>query len=201
MLIFFAVTAARGENLKFVWEYEPDVTIDGFKLYDQNGVVMEIPADRREITIDIPGVPDAATDYIFIMRAYRDDKESGDSNTAGYTVVNIIPPTPIGLTGEYADDTVTLHWDQPGDDWPIASWAVYYRLPGGEFIRLDTVQQGTLTAPIPDVPTGELTRIDFVVVAYRSSGAASVDSNVFSVDVDRREVPPVQNLTIKIPML
>jgi len=200
-LLLLAAAVAHAEDIKFTWDYDTDVSIDGFRLY--NGVTPDpvtISPDKREATIPIPGVPDAAQDYNFTLRAFRGDIESADSNAAPYTVVNILPPTPINLTGSYADDTVTLQWDQPADDYPVPYWAVFYRLPGAEWTRLDTARQGSVTVPLPDVPAGEITTVDFTVVAYRQSGVYSPDSNVYSVDVDRREVPPVRNLQIRIPI-
>ena len=224
------IMAARAEKITLQWDSVDGV--DGYYIFQtiragnppthefdyENPVTNteypdgKIPQDVTQITIDLPGVQDADTKYIFVARAFKDDLQSENSNEVAY-VVSLIPPfAAVELTGGYDKDAglINLNWQQPGGEpdyrQPVSHWIVYYRIDGGEWTaigRIDTGNDLQLEAPFSAVAEGEQAQVEFTIVTYRRSGIYSENSNILTIDVDRRNVPPIQNLriNIEIPVL
>lgn len=206
------VIDAEGELIRLVWD-PPQETHDGVRIfqktaragdaYDYTDPVVSVLTPKTEALIDVPGEENAVLKYQWVARAYRDDIESIDSNEVAYKVVNIPPLTPIGLTGIYDAEKqiITLSWQQPTDDWAIDHWFVYSRdSPVDDWQQIGRVDDGhrlELISPIV-APAGEITSIEFGVVAFRRSGVYSADSLPFEIKIDRREVAPIRNLRIEI---
>lgn len=203
---------ADAEEIMLSWDM-PEQTIDGVKIfqktakdgdiYDYFNPVAVVQSPATSAVLDVPGEPDAVLKYLWVARAYRGDIESIDSNEVNYKVVNIPPAIPHSLTASYADDTVTLAWQQPVDGHPIEKWTVFYRTdPSDEYTQLGNVTDENnlkLTSDISGIaPAGQKTEISFVVVAYRYSGVFSADSQEVKLTIDREEVSPIQNLKIEI---
>lgn len=222
--MFVLVVDIEAEEITLTWDM-PEQQIDGVRIFqtvpvqDENGqwvntydyalpvstpiyVDGNIPPEVNEVTIDLPGRTNQITKYCFVARAFLAGEESADSNEVDYKV-NLIPPVaPIELSGSYEKDEqlINLSWQQPQDDWAISHWVVYSKLPEGEFTELGRVDHGqelTLTQPLV-APVGQRTNMSFAVVAFRSSGIYSSNSNELEIDIDRREVPPINNLQIKV---
>lgn len=213
LLFVFIVQA---DEITLQWDTVDDV--DGYRIYQRTGdnynfeapvttVVYpdgNIPADVDRIIIDLPGVTGVDTKYNFVARAYRGTQESGNSNEVEY-VVELTPPlSPDALQGSYdqAAGMILLSWAQPAGDIIVTHWIVYYRVKGAEtwiaIGRINSDHELTMQAPIDAVTTGDRATLEFVVVAYRATGAYSENSNILEIDVDRREVPPVHNLRVNI---
>lgn len=224
LLSFFSL-AAMAEEITLEWDI-PDIIPDGYRIFQTvpyqdelgawhheydyiNPVVTtayqdgNIPPDVYSIVVDLPGRPNEVTNYLFVARSFIDQEQSQDSNQVSYKVVNIPPITPTELMGEFdkGAGVITLTWTQPEDDYYIEKWIIYYRRDGPDFIELGSVDQGqelTLTADSDFLGDSDLSVVDFVVVAFRSSGVFSANSVEHSIPIDRREVAPVNNLRIKI---
>ena len=219
MLIFPAIVMA--ERIQLQWDHSGDPAADGFHIfsrtaggqydYDSPMETIEypdgnIPSDVRAVTIDLDGEPDAVLKYEFVARAFITDQTSDDSNQVDYTVVRIPPPKPIDLSGNFDKDQGLIHieWTQPADDYATNHWRVYFKLaeqPPEEFTELGLIKRDNpleLTAEFNIVAQGEQKDVDFVVVAYRRSGTWSGNSQTLTVNVDRRQVGPVENLRINI---
>jgi hypothetical protein len=210
-------TFSFSETIQLEWDYttENQAKIDGFKLfmkklpakeYDYGNPVATISPSDRKYQIDVnPGENENIT-YSFVVRAYKDDKESTDSNQIDYLVVGIVPAIPVSLAGEYNSETsiLSLSWKQPLDDYDVWKWIVYYRLKGdNKFTEIGTVDKGqslTLTKAFDAVKPGQSKTVFFTVVAFRRDNTVhSKNAAEFSIIIDRR-VPPVppDNLIINI---
>ena len=182
------------------FDYDDPIKTDDFP--DGN-----IPQETTTLTVDLPGRSGDDTKYMFTARSYLGNETSENSNEVSY-VVSLVPPLPAAeLSGGFVRESgvVTISWNQPPDEYEwrtISHWIVYYRITGAEEwvpigrIKSDHVLE--MTAPFDAVPTGEQSSVDFVIVSYRRSGVYSANSEVLTLDINRREVPPIQNLRISI---
>ena len=216
----------RGEKITLQWD--PVDGVDGYYIYqtiragsppehqfnyDQpvtnelypNG---KIPQDVTQITIDLLGVEDADTKYMFTARAFRGDEKSENSNEVSY-VVSLIPPfAAVELVGGYDKDAglINLSWQQPGGEpeyrQPVSHWIVYCRERGAEewkaIGRINSDHELSIEAPISAIMTGDKATLEFTIVSYRRSGVFSQNSDILSIEVDMRDVPPIQNLRLNI---
>lgn len=166
----------------------------------------KIPRDVTQLSVDLPGDAGADTKYMFTARAFRGDEYSENSNEVSY-VVSLVPPLPATeLIGRYDKNAgiISIAWEQPPDeyDWrTVSHWIVYYRIRDGEWTaigRIDSDNDLTMEAPFDAVTDGRKESVEFVIVSYRRSGVYSANSAVLTLDIDRRNVPPVQNLRINI---
>lgn len=225
LLLLLAPRPIYAEQITLLWDYDNSAAVDGFRVfytiphqddtgqwhttYDyalpltttlyQDG---NVPPELRELTIDLPGRANLVTSYRIVARAFRDDQESADSNQLSYKVVRVPPEAPIELLGSYDTEAsvVTLEWQQPPDDWDISRWVVYYRTDGGftELGVVDGDRELKIAEPLNLVLPGEQNTVAFSVVAFRRSGVFSANSSEFEIHIDRREIPPMQNLRIRI---
>ncbi|MBT8342949.1 MAG: hypothetical protein KJP07_23315 [Desulfatitalea sp.] len=196
--IYQAIRA--GDPPEHAFDYDQPVTTDDYP----DG---KIPQNVNQITVDLPGIESSDAKYMFVARAFRDDEQSENSNEVSY-VVSLIPPLPAGeLAGGYNKGAgiISLSWQQPGDEpeWrqPVSHWIIYYRIDAGGWIpigRIDSGNELTLEAPFSAVAEGEQKTVEFAIVTYRRSGIYSANSDILAIDIDRRGVPPVQNLKISI---
>lgn len=224
LVILFCAQLLRAETIQLQWDKSDSA--DGYYIYqairagnppehqfDYTNPIKtdaypdgKIPADVTALNIDLPGEKGVDTKYVFTARAFMGDESSIDSNVVSYVVSLVPPPAATELTGSYdkAKNLITISWAQPPEDaaWrQVDHWMIFYRIGESDWVtigRIDAGQGMTLTAPIDAVAVGERSTVDFVIVSYRRSGAYSANSNVISIDVDRREVSPVQNLRISI---
>lgn len=209
--------SAHGEKIMLQWDAVPDV--DGYYIYqtirggnplshsfNYLAPIATVPQDTTQLTVDLPGESGQDTKYMFVARSYRADEMSIDSNEVSY-VVCLVPPYPASeLSGSYNKDKAYVHltWEQTPDTEPwrsIDHWIIYYRIAGTDWIpigRIDSDHELKMDAPFDAVGQGEREIVDFVIVTYRRSGIYSENSNILSIDVDRRGVPPVQNLRINV---
>lgn len=219
LFVLFIPAVLFGETIKLQWDYPEDTNFDGFKIYmktryineyDYTTPLITLNKDVREYTYVAPTIEGAATNYVFVIRAYRNEGEeiieSADSNEVGHKVVGIKPITPINLTGEYNNETsiVNLSWEQPQDEYEIYKWIVYYRLDDAteftELGRVDKDNELELTEDFNVVQEGESKDVHFTVVAFRSDYAIHSDnSDEFTITISKEGplVPP-ENLKIDI---
>jgi hypothetical protein len=210
-------TMSFSEMIQLEWNYSADdqVKIDGFKIYmkrayteeyDFNNPETTLSADIRSYKIDLEPVNNSNRNYVFVVRAYKGEQESDNSNEVGYKVIGIKPAAPIELTGEYNRETsiLNLSWEQPQDEFDIWQWIVYYRLEDEtEFTELGTVDKGQalmLTKDFNVVEPGQSKTVYFTVVAFRRDFTIhSENSAEFSIVIDRQGPPvPPDNLKINI---
>jgi hypothetical protein len=222
--LFILVSIVRGEKIILQWDAVEGV--DGYHLYqtirarnpdtgqvehqfDYSAPAATLPQATTEHTVDLPGVAGEDTKYVFTARSYRGEDTSVDSNVVAYVVSLVPPPAPGGLSGYYDVDAgaVTLSWEQPAEDeaWrSISHWILFYRSGGGEEFqqlgRVNADQQLELSAQFDAVPEGIRAEVEFVVVAYRSSGVYSANSAPFRIEIDRSGgvVPPIDELRISV---
>lgn len=166
----------------------------------------KVPQDITQLSVDLPGEAGADTKYMFVARTFRGDEYSENSNEVSY-VVSLVPPfAPAELSGNYDKTAGMIHvsWSQPADkfEWrTIDHWSVHYRVADGDWQPVGQVDAGhelSMETTFGAVSEGERASVDFVVVAHRRSGAYSPDSEILTLDIDRRGVPPVQKLRINI---
>lgn len=166
----------------------------------------KVPQDITQLSVDLPGEAGADTKYMFVARAFRGDEQSENSNEVAY-VVSLVPPfAPAELSGNYDKTAGMIHvsWSQPADEFEwraIDHWSVHYRVADGEWQPVGQVDAGhelSMETTFDAVSEGEQANVDFVVVAHRRSGVYSPDSEILTLDIDRRDVPPVQKLRINI---
>lgn len=225
MAFLFFTASARSENIMLQWDTVDGV--DGYYIFqairagnppthtfdfDQPVISDDFPDGKipqytNSLTINLPGVENADTKYVFVARAFKDDLQSENSNEVAY-VVSLIPPfAAVELAGGYDKDAglISLSWQQPGGEpeWrqPVSHWIVYFRIGDGGWTpigRIDTGNELTLEAPFSAVADGERADVQFTIVTYRRSGVYSSNSDILTITVDRQGVPPIQNLRINI---
>lgn len=171
----------------------------------------KIPQDITTISIDLTGPTGEDTEYFFTAKSFRGDQTSEPSNEVSHIVCMVPPEPPSDLQGEYNKEQglVTVSWEQSpeAEAWrQISHWIIYYKVEGENWIpigRINSDHALTMEAPLDAVQQGERKNVDFVIVAYRNSGIYSQNSAVLTVDIDRRAVPPIQNLrlTVEIPLI
>ena len=217
ILIFLTPFQLLAEQVQLQWDYttENQEKIDGFKLYqkkywhdgyDFDTPIETLPPEARDTTIDVPPVIDKAMEYQFVIRAYKDEKESENSNQVEYTVVGIKPATPIQLTGEYnkSASIINLMWEQPQDEYDIYQWIVYYKLESeNDYIELGRVDKGqalVLTKAFDIVAQGEEKTVYFTVISFRRDyNIHSENAQELALLIDRSGPPVVpDNLKINI---
>lgn len=200
--LFQAIRAADPETGEITHEYDFAQPITTESYPDGN-----IPQNVSALTVDLPGQQNADTKYMFVARSYRGDETSANSNEVSYVVSLVAPFAAVELSGSYDKDqsVVTISWNQPPDEYEwrmISHWIVYYRIAGTEewqaIGRIDADHVLEMTAPFDAVASGEQTSVEFTIVSYRRSGVYSANSEILTLDIDRREVPPVQKLRINI---
>lgn len=200
--LYQAIRAQNPETgqVEHSFDYESPIT---------NGTYTDgnIPQDITSFTVDLPGVDGEDTKYMFTARAYRGDETSVNSNEVSY-VVSLVPPFPAAeLSGGYDKDAglINISWSQPADEYEwrmVSHWIVYFRLNDEDewkaIGRIDSNHDLTMTAPFDAVSQDDTAVVQFVIVSYRRSGVYSANSDVLSLEIDRRTVPPIQNLRINI---
>lgn len=99
--IFFALYArsSSGADIQLQWEYPTDAQADGFKIfmvggavnaYDYAKPVLTTGAADRSAVVTVPGEVGKITEYKFIARAFRGDRDSEDSNEC-VTKIDLAP--------------------------------------------------------------------------------------------------------------
>lgn len=225
VIVLAFVFRAWGEQIQLRWDPVDDV--DGYRIYQTirggdpishtfdftSPITTEtypdgnIPQRETQITIDLPGVDGEDTKYMFVARSFRGDEQSENSNEVSY-VVSLVPPfPPAELRGSYDKTAGMIHvsWSQPADEYEwrtVDRWSVYYRISGTqEWAIVGSVESGSdlqIESAFNAVAEGETADVEFVVVSYRRSGVFSANSDILTLTVDRRGVPPIQNLRIDI---
>lgn len=225
VVLFISAPVILAENIMLQWDKVENV--DGYRLFQSIRVKKSdgsweniydyaspittetypegnIPQDVDSIIVDLPGVDEENTRYMFVARSYLGENESVNSNEVEYQVNLITPPAPTDLAGDYIkkDSLINLIWTQPAEQWYETDyWKVFYKIDDSEWIEIGRIDKGnelTLTQEFDVVPAGSQKNVDFTVLAYRQSGKFSANSTVLTLDIDRREVPPIQNLRINV---
>lgn len=208
--LLFLVLKVNAEPITLEWD-TPEGQIDGVRIYQKTAVegdsydysnpVADIPFPGNAAVLEVPGEPDAVLKYQWVARAYQGQNSSEDSNEVSYKVINIPPIVPVDLVAVHQGTTIILSWGQPLDPYPIDHWIVYAK-SGGDFEEIGTVDDANnlelITGMETLAPVGQQTELTFTVVAFRRSGVFSSNSTEASVIVDRRDVPVIENLRIRI---
>ena len=213
MIFLFFTARVRADVINLQWDYSAEENPDGFRIYqriigeeyDYNTPLLSVSGDQRSVKFDIAGEPNAAIKYEFVARAYIDSDQSADSNQVTYQIVRIKPPIPIDLSGEFdrQNSMIKIGWSQPSDDYEVAFWRVFFRLHGteDEYTELGIVRKDMpleITAQFNIVEIGSRAEVDFTIVSYRINGTYSGNSQILTIDVDRRKIGEVHNLRINI---
>lgn len=219
LVLSVLIFRAYGEQIRLEWDQVENV--DGYYLYHSQRdstfhydipITTElypdgkIPQNITRLEVNLPGIEGRNTRYRFVARSFRGDEQSIDSNEVEYYVALVPPPPAVELAGSYdkAEGVVNVSWEQPAEDYEyltVSHWIVYYRVGDAEWTAVGRTDAGgelTMTAPFAAVQSGEQADVDFVVVSYRRSGVYSANSNILTLTIDRRNVPPIQNLRINI---
>lgn len=215
MVVLFLVATSKAENVQLQWDYDGGPA-DGFHIYlktdgdytDPAATIEypdgNIPIDIRQVTIDLPVIDGEITNFVFIARTFKSTELSEPSNKVFYSVIGIPPLIPTTLEGDYDKEQSIIHvsWEQPQDEYPTHHWRVYARISGeNDFKEIGLIRQEEgleLTTDFDLVPVGEQHTCEFVVIAYRRSGVFSSNSEILSLDIDRRQIDPVKNLKLNI---
>ena len=221
LILAVMVYRVAGEEIRLEWDPADDQTVDGYMLYQSQKDSTfhydipvttseypdgKIPPDVTSLDIDIPGIDGSDTRYRFVARAFRGEEFSPDSNEVSYVVSLVAPPAAIDLAGSYDKSAGLVHisWVQPEEEQEyrtISHWIIYYRIRDGDWTpigRIDSDHELSMDAPFDAIPQGEQADVEFVIVSYRRSGKYSPNSEILTLDIDRRDVPPVQKLRINI---
>lgn len=220
LILAVLVYRANGEQIRLQWD--PVDGVDGYMLYQSQKDSTfhydipittaeypdgKIPQDVTSLDIDLSGYADQDTRYRFVARSFRGDEFSADSNEVQYYVCLVPPLAATDLTGSYDKHAAMVHlqWSQPSEEqaWrTIDHWSVYYRIGDeSEWQLVGTVESGgdlKIESAFNAVAEGEIADVEFVVVSHRRSGVFSENSQILTLNVDRRGVPPIQNLRINI---
>lgn len=208
------------EKIGLQWDYE-GVEPDGFRIYQRVAgsqydyssplPTVEFPdgnitPETRQVTIDLPGLENDVVKYEFVARSYLNDEVSENSNQVDYTVVRVPPAKAIDLSGVFnrQESVIKISWSQPSDEYSVNHWRVYYKLssaPTSDYTELGLIVRDNpleLTTEFNIIEIGTRESVDFVVVSYRRNGTYSGNSETLTLDIDRRQLGPVQNLRINI---
>lgn len=223
-IAIFAIAECNADEFTFSWDYDDHSGIEGFKLYsghmgqNEDGtwaaqygdtpIITGIPPDSREITTVEQGWTGVSKKWCFMMRAYRGENESADSNEVCVTIDNTPLQAPQGALGQWdsENDVVILQWTQP-DLNRTKYWQVYYKFSGETEYRLLDKLDNTgqpdlvLSKEITDVPAGESRDCIFTIVAYKDSAVFSPDSAEVAITIDRTPdapIPPPDNFRLSV---
>jgi hypothetical protein len=215
-LLIFVVTVllpqiTRADEITFAWDYGDTSAIDGFKLYsgprgiDETGEwvnkyrpepLAEVAADQLTATVTEPGIAGESRNICFVVRSYRGDRESTDSNYVCQIIDNTPLSAPAGLTGMYdvSGSIVTLNWTQ-ADAERAKFWLIYYKLPDGDFTELGRVDNTgqtdvTVSSVFRALLDGQQADVTFAVVAYKNFDVYSPNSDEIIVHIDRSQMTP-----------
>ena len=165
----------------------------------------EGPEDR-EVVWELEIEPDSDEDVTVSLAAWRPCDETGSICTAdGRTLSTAIsttvrgpdevaapepPDKPTGLEATASHDSVTLTWDDPGDD-SITGYVILRRVPGvdpeGQF-RVLVADTGTDATTYTDNTVSAETRFTYRVKAINEHGV-SERSRWFHIDTPAAPVP------------
>lgn len=93
---------AMATDVTLAWDYSDDVQVDGFRAFakistaqfDYKAPVAQVGPKDRQVKISVAPVEDQLTTYQFVLRAYRGDRESEDSNICDF-IIDLSPlPAP-----------------------------------------------------------------------------------------------------------
>jgi hypothetical protein len=207
ILVLAMVITGTADVIKFQWDYDlaNNPEIDGFKLYQRSGEEYVDPpvwiGNTLEAEVDVAGVEGQATTYNYIVRAFKGDTESENSNEVSYTV-DRVPPLAVVLNAVYENDVVTFTWDDP-DQQNIIYWNIYYATKsGGPYAEFDTVENtgnNLLTASKElIVPVGEKHSYYFTIVAFKTPTLFSPNSNEISITIDKRLIGKPMELRVNV---
>jgi hypothetical protein len=223
VVLFFCLPGALADEINFSWDYDDAIEIDGFRIYagprreGDNGEwyndyhpdpIATVDPEARTATADEPGIVDDSRNICFVVRAYRGDEESDDSNYVCQVIDNTPLQAPTALTGNYdpEQNVITLTWDQADAD-RAKFWLVYYKLPDSDFVelgRVDNTGQSdvTLSSVFDAVAEGLSADVTFAVVAYKNFDVFSPNSDELTITIDRSKPPaPVDfKITVEIPV-
>lgn len=224
-IIGFAVIECNADQFTFAWDYDDGTVVEGFRLFSGNmgqnadgtwggqygdtPLIDNIAPDLREITAIQNGWAGASKKFCFVLRAFKGDKVSENSNEVCATINNTALQRPQNVLGSWDHDNsvVVIQWNQPDLD-RAKYWQIFYKFTDeSEYRLLGRLDKAgnpdlVLEKEISDVPAGEARECVFVVVAYKDSEVYSPDSEEIPVTIDRSgdetTIPAPNNFRISV---
>ena len=174
-------TASQGQVV-LTWNDPGDATITGYVILrrirvnnqggDFNVLVANTETAATTYTDDTVA---ASTTYTYRIKAING---AGTSERSRWVHIDTpappVPDQPTGLDATATHDSVTLTWDDPGDD-SITGYVILRRLPGvdpeGEFTEL-VANTGTAATTYTDTSVAAETRYTYRIKAINQYGAS-----------------------------
>ena len=216
-ILFFILAIPLGAfagkvTIGLEWDANVETFLAGYKAYvaDKAGGPYTEFADIKEPTTEVDYIYDApdgqTVSKFFVVTAYRENPflESGNSNEVFWTYDFSPIVAASGFAATLAGDNINFVWAQ-ADIERVKSWRLYYKEAGAAaFVELALIPysgtQGTQYSTTQEmiVEAGQIKTYVFAIVTYTPTGVFSPNSAEVTVVIDKRELPPVMNLTIKI---
>ena len=173
---------ATHDQVALTWDDPQDESITGYVILrrvrenDTGGEFSELVADTSTAAAtytDDTVVPE--TTYTYRIKAIN---EHGVSERSRWFHIDIpiapVPDKPTGLSATAAHDSVTLTWNDPGDD-SITGYVILRRIPGvdpeGQFSELVS-NTGTAAATYTDASVAAETRYTYRIKAINEHGTS-----------------------------
>ena len=173
---------ATHDSVTLTWDDPQDDSITGYvvlrrvRVNDQGGDFSELVANTGSAsTTYTDDTVVAETTYTYRIKAING---AGPSERSRWVHIDIpaapVPDRPTGLSATAAHDSVTLTWDDPGDD-SITGYVILRRIPGvdpeGQFSELVS-NTGTAAATYTDASVAAETRYTYRIKAINQYGAS-----------------------------
>ena len=175
-------TEATHDSVTLTWDDPQDESITGYvilrrvRVNDTGGDFDVLVADTETAALTYTDDTVAASlTYTYRIKAIN---EHGTSERSRWSHIDVpaapVPDKPTGLTTEATHDSVTLTWDDPGDD-TITGYVILRRVPGvdpeGQFSELVS-NTGTDATTYTDDTVSAETRYTYRIKAINEHGTS-----------------------------
>lgn len=225
LLMCFVFENSYADTTKLAWDpAQESLEPDGYRLfqkvddgeYNYNSPLIisgstddqgNIPPDVLQVDVDTPGEACKVLTYKWVVRAYKADDESGDSNEVSAIVDLSCPSEVTSFSAEFNKDasSISMSFQQPsGVD--VAEWKIFWtRTPGDNYQLFDTVQNdgsntATVTKAFTEVESGLMETIYFTIVSFKDDQLFSPNSSEIAIVIDRRELTAPTLRKVEIPV-
>jgi hypothetical protein len=210
LMLFVLATGVKADKVTLAWDSE-GIVPDGYRLfqreegnnYDYANPIKEILNNQTQTEVIVNGKPNEKVKYLWVIRSFKGNDTSGDSNEVNFIVDKINPDPPIDLEASYNENTseVIMNWQQLGEQ-PFY-WVIYKAdgMEGAftEFSRFDNDQSGNYNLSIPLEPKADALNIfRLKMTSNKSDSVVSTESNIIILTIDLRKLQPIQTLRITV---